>query len=305
MIVGGGLAGLLIGYKLKELSPIIFDRKPFTGKKCTAIISYNTFKDLEVPKEYIDSRFKKIELKYGKRIIYVNTDVIRLNRVKLELDLSRELDVRHRLNAEIKGKDKVLVNSETYSGKVIDASGWKGKAKWVKAIEYLYEPIESDTIEVFFDLRNRGGFSWIVPLPYGTLVGALGYDRPELFVPKLNKRIIERHGGAIPRTLPLIDFETYKIGDRTGLIKTFTGGGIFGISKLLKPLSHAILNSDNSEYVRRYLELAKEIKKQYRIVRILELMWDLIPIVFRILNDRTINAIEEFDFHSLLFTISH
>ncbi|MBP1357737.1 MAG: NAD(P)/FAD-dependent oxidoreductase [Sulfolobus sp.] len=291
--------------KVVDLNPLIFDRKPSIGKKCTAVISYDTFLDLEISKEYIDSRFKTIILRYGKKQVFINTNVIRLNRFRLETDLSRSLDVKNGVNAEIKDENKVIVNSEVYEGIVIDASGWKGKAKWVKAIEYLYEPIESDVIEVIFDKRNKGGFSWIVPLPYGTLVGALSYQDPEPFVPKLNKVIIDKHGGAIPRTLPVMSFKPYKIGDRTGLIKTFTGGGIFGIAKLLKPLTKAILSSDDSEYIKTYIGLAKEIKKQYTIVSALERLWNIFPLTFTLLNNKSINAYNEFDFHSMLFRIPH
>lgn len=260
---------------------------------------------MDISKEYIDARFKTIVMRHGKKQVFVNTDVVRLNRFMLETDLSRSLDVKNKVNAEIKDENKVIVNSEIYEGIVVDASGWKGKAKWVKAIEYLYEPIESDVIEVFFDKRNKGGFSWIVPLPYGTLVGALSYQDPEPFIPKLNKRVIDKHGGAIPRTLPVKSFKPYKIGDRTGLIKTFTGGGIFGIAILLKPLSKAILGSDDSEYVKTYIEVSKEIRKQYMIVSALERFWSIIPLAFTILNDKSINAYDEFDFHSMLFRIPH
>ena len=197
----------------------------------------------------------------------------------------------------------MLINSETYEGKIIDASGWKGQARWIKGVEFVTEPIDSDKIEVFFDLNNPSGFGWIVPLSYGTLVGALSYRDPRQFIPKVDKKILETHGGAIPRTKP-----TYKIGigDTLGLIKTFTGGGIFSIGEMLDTMPKLVYDNDSSLHKIKFEKLKNEIKKQNLITNILEKTWKIsIPLGFRIFKDKTIHVNEEFDFHSLLFRISH
>lgn len=245
---------------------------------------------MRVPNEFIDREFKEIRIVVNKKYtIYVNTRVVRLNRENLEKWLDSELNVMRPVNAIIKSKDEVIVNSSKYQGEVIDASGWKGKAKWVKAIEESKEPINEDHITVFIDSRNIGGFSWIVPLPEKTLVGALSYENPQIFLPKLEKRTIEVHGGSIPRTKPA-KTEIKSIGDRTGLIKTFTGGGIFGIAEILNA----------TDYDKTFNTLAREIKRQYYLTLLVEKSWNLWVNVAKLLNDKTIHAEREFDFHSLL-----
>jgi len=301
LIVGGGIAGLLTAWKLKDESVIVFDRKRELGKKCTGIISYLTFSKLGISKEFVDSSFKSIVFHYSNFSFEVKTNVVRLNRVKLEKYLGENLNVKKCVDAKIAG-NKVIVSNEKYEGKVIDASGWKGKAKWVKAIEYITEPIDSDKIEVFFDLNNPAGFGWIVPLSYGTLVGALSYKDPRQFIPKINKRILEIHGGAIPRAEP-----SYKIGigDSLGLIKTFTGGGIFSIAEMLDTMPKLVYENDNAFHKAKFEKLRSEIKKQIFITNVLEKTWRIIvPLAFRVLRDKTLHVNEEFDFHSLLFRVS-
>ncbi|WP_338600577.1 NAD(P)/FAD-dependent oxidoreductase [Sulfolobus tengchongensis] len=298
--MGGGIAGLLLAHKVLDFNPTVFDRRRIPGKKCTGVISYQTFTQLGISKEFIDREFKSIEIRYGDRYsIYINTNVIRLNREKLEIWLDGEVRTKRPNDAVIKG-NTVIVGSERYDGLVIDCGGWKGNARWIKAIEYLAEPINEDKIIVYIDKRNVGGFSWIVPLPYGTLIGAISYKDPKLFLPKFNKRIIDVHGGAIPRVRPESKIVTLKLGDSTGLVKTFTGGGIFGIANLLGPLVSGIRNGSFKNYYAKYKTLAKEVRRQYYLTRFLETTWRLLPFIFKLYNERTINVAEEFDLHSLL-----
>jgi len=232
----------------------------------------------------------------------VKTDIIRLNREKLEEVLDREVNTIRPRDAKIIGRNCITDGREKYEGFIINASGWKGKSKWIKAIEYSQEPINEDKIIVHLNSRNVGGFSWIVPLPDKTLVGALSYQNPELFIPKLEKRRIEIHGGAIPRVKPNI-FDDKRIGDSTGFIKTFTGGGIFSISLLLNPLVNGVKNGYWKEYERMKLLLLKEIKKQYILTLLLERFWKSLGLFFKIYKDKTIYINDkQFDFHSHLLS---
>lgn len=188
---------------------------------------------------------------------------------------------------------------------VINASGWKGKAKWVKAIEYLTEPIDDDAIHVYFDSSNKGGFSWIVPLPYGTLVGSLGYENPQKYLPKINKKILDVHGGAIPRTKPT--YIKLGIGDVLGLIKIFTGGGIFSIAEILEVMRESI-DGRIEKHEEKFKELAKEINKQHTYLNLVEKAWNIVlKTGFLLFDGKTINVDREFDLHSLLISrfLSH
>ena len=154
--------------------------------------------------------------------------------------------------------------------------------------------------------RNVGGFSWIVPLADRALVGAVSYGDPELFLPKLNKRVIERHGGAIPRVNPK-PFSDLRIGDSTGLVKTFTGGGIFSISEILNPLVSYLNGEGPKLYNETLRKLRAEVRRQYILTRSLELSWSLALKGAKLFRDRTIHVQREFDFHSILlkFILPH
>ncbi|WP_236751760.1 NAD(P)/FAD-dependent oxidoreductase [Acidianus sp. HS-5] len=204
--------------------------------------------------------------------------------------MDQELKVIRPVNAEIKSEKEVIVNNTVYTGKVIDCSGWKGKAKWIKAIEEVREPITDDKITVFIDSKNPGGFSWIVPLPDKTLIGSLSYLEPRNFLPNLDKRLVETHGGGIPRVKPIRIQNIPTFGDRTGLIKTFTGGGIFGIAELIS----------STDYKKTFSELSKEVRKQYYLTLLVEKTWKTWLYLARIYKDKTIRAEKEFDFHSML-----
>ncbi len=302
--MGGGIAGTLLGYKLQSdgFSTIVFDRRPFSGKKCTGVISRSTFSKLEVSKDFIDRDFKSIVIHHGKNRVFISTDVVRLNRAKLEVELSRELQVE-RVNATMMS-DGVNAKGKKYVGEVVDCSGWKGKAKWVKAIEILIDKDLGEDIHVYLDERNPAGFSWVVPLPYGSLVGSISYRDPQLFLPNVEGRKIEVHGGGIPRPKPK-NLKNKALGDVTGNIKTFTGGGIFGIATLLDPLLTYIKTGEKDIYVREYGKLSSEIEKQFRFTSFLERGWRLALMSTRLFNEKTINAREEFDFHSLLASLPH
>jgi hypothetical protein len=279
-----------------DRNPVIFDRRRTAGKKCTGIISYSTFLNLGISKEFVDRDFKDIEIIINNKYhIYIKTNVVRLNREKLEVWLSNELNVKRPVNAII-NENTVYCNNEKFNGDIIDASGWKGKSKWIKAIEYEMSPINEDKIIVYIDKNNVGGFSWIVPLPEKTLVGSISYSDPLKYIPKVNSKVLGIHGGVIPRVKPRLSKNA--IGDSTGLIKTFTGGGIFGISEML-----GVLLTD--KYNEKFKKLSKEINRQYNLTSLLERSWRISLNISRIYNEKTINANKEFDFHSLLLKFSN
>ncbi|MUN28131.1 NAD(P)/FAD-dependent oxidoreductase [Sulfolobus metallicus DSM 6482 = JCM 9184] len=297
------MAGLLLASRLQDkgFSPLVFDRRRIVGKKCTGVISRDTFYKLKVSKEFVDREFKTIVIHHEKNQVFVSTDVLRLNRARLEQELWKNLKVEIG-NAEILSNG-VLVNGRKIEGNVINCSGWKGNAKWVKAIELLIDVDVGEEIHVYLDKRNPAGFSWSVPLPYGTLVGALSYSDPRQFLPHVKGRVIEMHGGAIPRVRPL-EPNVRSLGDATGNIKTFTGGGIFGIATLIDPLVD-FMSGDPKGYFETYKKISSEVQKQYKLTSLLERTWRLALLSVKLFNGKTITVKEEFDFHSLLPSIPH
>ena len=285
--------------RLEDFSPIVFDRRRFPGKKCTGIISRETFLKLGVSKEYVDREFKDVRMVYGKKEIHFRVDVVRLNRERLEKDLSREVKYVPGTNAEVRSENSLVVNGQKYEGFVVRATGWDGKGRRVKAIEMVTEPIDGEEIVVYLDERNVGGFSWIVPLPDRTLVGALAYENPELFLPKVEKRVLERHGGTIPRCKPR--YVNLGIGDVLCTVKTFTGGGIYAISELLDTFKPLLEGGDSTEYRKKLKALGREITRQYYLVRAVERAWKTsLKLGFSLLDGKTISVGREFDLHSSL-----
>jgi flavin-dependent dehydrogenase len=94
-----------------------------------------------------------------------------------------------------------------------------------------------------------------------------------------------------------------EIGDATGLIKTFTGGGIYGIGKLLFPLVKWMSEGESADYNKIRKALHKDVTRQYRLTRLLEVGWPIALNAFRLLKDREFQAIEEFDSHSKLLRL--
>ena len=153
---------------------------------------------------------------------------------------------------------------------------------------------------MYFDSSNKGGFSWVVPLPYGTLVGSLSYENPHKYLPKISKKILDVHGGAIPRTKPM--YVKLGIGDVLGLIKSFTGGGIFSIAEILEVMREGV-EGRIEKHEEKFEEIAKEINKQYTYLNLVEKVWSIIlKTGFSLFNGKTINVDREFDLHSLLIS---
>ncbi|MBP1357561.1 MAG: NAD(P)/FAD-dependent oxidoreductase [Sulfolobus sp.] len=279
--------------------PLLIDRRPEPGKKCTGVVSRETYKKLEIGKEYIDREFKDIVLKYKKYEIWFKVDVVRIDRSRLEKDLYKNLRVMRHSNATIISRDLVSVNGVKIKGRVIDASGWKGKCTWTRAIELEGKPIDQDYISVFFNEKNPGGFSWVVPLPDRTLYGAItAVGSPLNFIP-YNDRSKGVHGGAIPRVYPpRRPSDIIRIGDSTGLIKTFTGGGFFSIAELLNPTLNALKKGDRTAYDSTYSRVSKEVRRQYVATKISSSIWSPLLGIFRILNGKSIRADREFDLHT-------
>jgi flavin-dependent dehydrogenase len=274
VVLGAGLGGLLLANRLGDRKVLLVDRRRWPGKKCTGIVSEETFRKLGVSRDYVDSRFREIEVQTDRSEVYFRVEVVRLNRFKLEKDLSDSLKVVRPVNGEIMG-DRVKVGNQLLRTVGVRATGWQGKGcRWLKAVEISTEPLSEENVKVFLDSRNVGGFSWIVPLADRALVGAVSYGDPELFLPKLNKRVIERHGGAIPRVNPK-PFSDLRIGDSTGLVKTFTGGGIFSISEILNPLVSYLNGEGPKLYNETLRKLRAEVRRQYILTRSLELSWSL------------------------------
>lgn len=112
-------------------------------------------------------------------------------------------------------------------------------------IESKFEALSDDMVELFFgNMYSNGFFAYAIPLDETARIGVVSKDNPRFYLenlirkhPSASKRIksskiIELNAGAIP--IGLIDFvkdNVALIGDSAGMVKPYTGGGLFYILK--------------------------------------------------------------------------
>ncbi len=123
-------------------------------------------------------------------------------------------------------------------------------------IECRYEALSEDMVELFFgNSYSDGFFAYAIPLDENARVGVVSRSNPEFYLrrlierhPSASKRIktgqvIELNAGAIP--IGLVDFvkdNVALIGDSAGMVKPYTGGGLFYLLRATEVLKETFPN---------------------------------------------------------------
>ncbi len=152
-------------------------------------------------------------------------------------------------------------------------------------IESKFEALSDDMVELFFGSRYSDGFfAYAIPLDETARIGVVSKENPRFYLenlikrhPSLSKRvksskIIELNVGAIP--IGLIDFvkgNVVLIGDSAGMVKPYTGGGLFYILKATEILEKNFPNLQKfrEEYLRvmgREFGIGMKIFKLYSLL---------------------------------------
>ncbi|MCE4601404.1 MAG: NAD(P)/FAD-dependent oxidoreductase [Desulfurococcales archaeon] len=301
-VVGGGFAGLLFAYKLaaKGYDVDLYEEHSRVGfpKHCTGLVSSRTVELIGEPAQRnIISRYKGVILETGssKCVIETIDDVIKLDRVELEEDLRREAEaggakiyMKTRVES-VKPDGSLSLGGQTRTYDLVFlAEGIHGRLRhslgleWRPLTTYGYNieveaPNTSDNSEYIVIEFRRGlaGFAWRVPLPRGTLYGALSRN------PRQSKRILEEamlggspadvYGGVVVHGPPLERPRLGRVvivGDAAGLNKPLTGGGLYPNSLLADLIASRDLASGDYHLIDEATsEVVGLLSRQFRIAR--------------------------------------
>lgn len=145
--------------------------------------------------------------------------------------------------------------------------------------------VEPDTIRVFFDHSLAPGFfAWAVPRGRDSIVVGLASDSPQALRRGLDRiareklglnryEATEAYGGPVNRGPPLarlVEGRVMLAGDTGLLVKPVTGGGLYPMAKATQ--NPPLVGGCEQAYItlsRRVKVMAGELRRQYRIARIL------------------------------------
>ncbi len=299
LIVGAGPAGSLSAIELgKRYDVTLVEEHQSAGfpVQCAGLISQDCYKKL---RKFSDCKLNEIRgaVFFSPSGKYVELEGKSKAVVIERKILDRDLLAKASENAEVYIKTK-FVNAEGNKAKLlrfgevftkeydylIGADGaYSAVAKTFNferpriysAVQVLckFEPLSDDMVELYFGFSDF--FCYAIPIDDFARIGVISSSNPQpilkRFIRWLSDRVkssfIELNTGAIP--IGLIDFvkdNIMLIGDSAGMVKPYTGGGLFYLLKAVEKLEHF----PNLEKIRR--EYLKELSKEYRVgMRILKL----------------------------------
>ena len=182
-----------------------------------------------------------------------------------------------------------LVGADGVESKVALTFGFQRPLIYT-GLQYLieFEPLDKNMVELYFGSKySNGFFAYSIPICESfARVGVVSMDNPKLYLnnllkkhPSVSKRVgksvVEINMGAIP--LSLVDFVKDKIaliGDAAGMVKPYTGGGIYYLLRAAELLGDFFPNLIG--FKKRYL---KEFKGEY-------VVGEKIRKLYQILNDK-------------------
>lgn len=193
---------------------------------------------------------------------------------------------------------------------------FKSRCSWLTGVEVrveLQKRVRCDAFYTFHGPRfSRGFFAWFAPVEDGRKA-VIGVGSRDAVVKRLNlmlklfdrlvgiSSVYERRSGIIlggpPAPKPVIG-KAYGIGDALCTSKPFTGGGLYAISVLYRPLALAIRLEKPRVYEEAYKALTRELKLQHFYTKIARNTWPLAKKVLELALRRKCHI--DFDRHSSL-----
>ncbi|MEB3805896.1 MAG: NAD(P)/FAD-dependent oxidoreductase [Desulfurococcales archaeon] len=301
-VIGGGFAGLLFAYKLavKGYDVYLYEEHSRVGfpKHCTGLVSSRTVELIGGPAQRNTiSKYRGVILETGSSQCVIETidDVIKLDRVGLEEDLKEEAEasgakIYMRTKVEsVKPNGSLSIGGHTRAyDLVVLAEGIHGRLRRSLGLErrllttYGYNieveapnaGVNSEHIVIEFR-RGLAGFAWRVPLPRGSLYGALSRS------PRQSKRILEEamasnspadvYGGVVVHGPPLERPRVGRVvvvGDAAGFNKPLTGGGLYPNSLLADLIASRDLASGDYYLIDDAVsKVVSVLSRQFRIAR--------------------------------------
>ncbi len=268
LIVGGGPAGSLSAIALRDHDVTLVEEHQSAGfpVQCAGLVSENCYKVL---RRYSDCKLNEIR---GAIFSSPNKSVELEGRVGgVVIDrrtLDRDLLLKASENANVfvktkfvgvRGKRAILKglkNGEIEYDYIVGADGVYSTVSRVFGFERpkLYSALQfkvrfdcfsEDLVEIYFGFSDY--FCYVIPIDEFAEVGVISSQNPwdvmKRFTRWLGKRVkgdvIEVNAGAIP--IGLVNFvkgNVLLLGDSAGMVKPYTGGGLYYIVKAIEKLSH-------------------------------------------------------------------
>lgn len=193
---------------------------------------------------------------------------------------------------------------------------FKSQCSWLTGVEVrvvLQKRVRCDAFYTFHGPRfSRGFFAWFAPVKDGR-EAVIGVGSKNAVVERLNHMlklfdklvgiagVYERRSGIIlggpPAQKPVVG-RVYGIGDSLCTSKPFTGGGLYAISILYRPLALAIRLEQPRVYKEAYGALTRELKLQHLYTKIARNTWPLAKKLLELVFKRKCHI--DFDKHSSL-----
>ncbi len=293
-IVGGSFAGLSSAYFLARegLDVCLFEsRKIGTSTKSTGIFTKSVIKDLNVPKDLIESEIfgtyfyspnmTEYEYRFSKPLFYQSNTLKFIKWLKSKvLDKGASLFEKKSVSNIRFLPDKVVVEDVNAKLIIISTGPRPSLVQEVKPQQVLYSGLEyiakcnnikdENMVQVYFDYEICPGyFSWIAPnndkvAHIGVLRkldGTAAITAMKIFMEKIKldlKRVYETRGGAVPLSAPIK--KTYGerfvlIGDAASQIGAFSSAGInysIRTAKILSKVLHNHLDNLNEANLNEY-----------------------------------------------------
>ncbi len=181
-----------------------------------------------------------------------------------------------------------IIGSDGVESRVAKIFGFE-RPELFLAIQYTMEieVIDERMVELYFGKSYSDGFfAYIIPIDDMTArVGVLSRKMPFMYLKRLlekhpsvsrrkRRSIIEVNLGAVP--MGLVDFvkgNVALVGDSAGMVKPYTGGGLYYLLKASEILSKEFPNLQN--FKKSYLkEMGKEYRAGEKIRRLYEILDD-------------------------------
>lgn len=301
VIVGGGLAGAMLGYLLKKngheviiLEKLLLSKK---AKLCGGIITPKTYSLLiaEFPKEDIDNiikaRFENCKVTDEEKIQLDNIDIKIVDRKKLDdyiLNQYINLDGQVIQDCKIENIDlnnnTIICNNNEYTFKYL--IGADGTLSYVRKIltgkiqnkNFALESFQNTTNDVEFTIEFKGsykGYNWLIPMKEEVCFGT-GNIGKEVNIEGIFEELADRYnferdkkGAFLPTgdDILLNKGNVYLIGDAAGLISPITGEGIFYALYSAKLLFESFIG--NKDYTFLINSTCKKIKFELLLSKVI------------------------------------
>ncbi len=346
LIVGGGPAGSLSAIALKDFDVTLVEEHQSAGfpVQCAGLISENCYKIL---RRFSDCKINKIRgavFSSPKKSVELEGKVkgIVIDRKILDRDLLLKASEYAKIlvktkfvgirdgKAILRGlKDECIkydyiIGADGVYSTVAKVFGFD-RPKVYSALQFTvkYDCISNDLVEIYFGFSDF--FCYAIPIDEFAKIGVItsenAYGVMNKFLKWLGKRvrgsIVEMNAGAIP--IGLVDFvkeNVILLGDSAGMVKPYTGGGLYYIVRAVEKLRHfpnlkkirddylkdlgieykigmkianlyKILDADDFDYLisiaRDYSDLAKELDMDRPST-----IFKILPLLLKIIKNRKI-----------------